>query len=57
MVIDDVDHIILAAGMKSYNPLEERLKNRTPVWVIGDAKKVGKAQDAIKDAFETAKNL
>ncbi len=57
MVIDNVDHIILAAGMKSYNPLEEKLNGNIPVWVIGDAKKVGKAQDAIKDAFETAKNL
>jgi len=56
-VIDNIDHIILAAGMKSYNPLEEKLEGEIPVWVIGDAKKVGKAQDAIKDAFETAKNL
>ncbi len=55
--IDDIDHIILSTGMKSYNPLEKELINKIPVYVVGDAKKVGKAQDAIKDAYETAKKL
>lgn len=30
---------------------------KMPVYVIGDAKKVGNAQDAIRDGFETAKSL
>ncbi len=47
----------MAAGMKSYNPLEERLKGKIPIYVVGDARKVGKAQDAMRDAFETAKVL
>lgn len=56
-VIDNVDHVIMAAGMKSYNLLEEKLKGKIPIYVVGDAKKVGKAQDAIKHAFDTAKGL
>ncbi len=56
-VIEGVDHIIIATGMKSYNPLEEKLKGKIPVYVVGDAKKVGKAKDAIEDAFEIASRL
>ena len=56
-VIEGVDHIIIATGMKSYNPLEEKLKDKIPVYVVGDAKKVGKAKDAIEDAFEIASRL
>lgn len=55
--IDGIDHIIVSTGMKSYNPLEKELINKIPVYVVGDARKVGKAQDAIKDAYETAKKL
>ncbi len=33
------------------------LKDTIPVYLIGDAKKVGKAQDAIRDAFVTAMEL
>ena len=36
------------------NPLESQLRNKVPINVIGDAKKVGKAQDAIRDAYFTA---
>ena len=53
----DIDIIVVSTGMKSYNPLEEELKNNIPVYVIGDAKKPGKAQDAISDAYETAKMI
>ena len=45
-------HIILATGMQSYRPFES-LDNKE-IYFIGDAQKVGKAQDAIKDAYETA---
>jgi len=57
IVIENVDHIIVAAGMKSYNPLESKLKGKISLHVVGDAKKVGKAQDAIRDGFETASKL
>lgn len=54
---DDIDCIIVSAGMRSLNTLAEPLKSRVPVFVIGDAKAVGNAQDAVKDAFETVKTL
>ncbi len=56
-VINGVDHVILSTGMKSYNPLENKLKDRIPVYVVGDARRVGKARDAIRDAFVTARTL
>ena len=55
--INKIDSIVVSTGMKSYNPLEKELKNHILTHVIGDAKKTGKAQDAIKDAYETAKTL
>jgi len=55
--ITGVDKIVVAAGMRSYHPLEEALKDKIPVYLIGDAKKVGKAQEAIRDAYELACSL
>jgi pyruvate/2-oxoglutarate dehydrogenase complex dihydrolipoamide dehydrogenase (E3) component len=52
-----VDKIVVAAGMQSYNPLQKELEDKFPVYVIGDARKVGKAQTAIKEAYQTAKDL
>lgn len=54
---NDIDIIVVSTGMKSFNPLETELKNRMPVYLIGDARKVGNAQNAIKDAYETAKEI
>ena len=56
-VLEGVNHIIIATGMKSYNPLEEKLRGKLPVYVIGDAKQVGKAKDAIESAFDLASKL
>lgn len=56
-VIDQVDHIVLATGMKSYNPLEDKLVGKIPLYSIGDAHKVGKAQDEIREAYELAKQI
>ena len=50
---DDIDMIVVSIGMESYNPLENELKNKIPVYVVGDARKIGDAQDAIKDGYET----
>ncbi len=55
--LEGIDEIVVAAGMKSYNPLEKELKGKIPCWVVGDARQVGKAQDAIRSAFEVAKEL
>jgi pyruvate/2-oxoglutarate dehydrogenase complex dihydrolipoamide dehydrogenase (E3) component len=54
---DDIDIIVVSTSMKSYNPLERELEGNMPVYVIGDAKKVGNAQDAIGDAYEIVKAL
>lgn len=53
--ITGIDEIVIAAGMKSYLPFE--IKNNIPVYLIGDARKVGKAQEAIHDAYELALKL
>ncbi len=53
--IDGVDKIVVAAGMKSYVPFD--LQGKIPVYTVGDAKKVGKAQEAIHDAYELALQL
>ncbi len=54
-LFDNVDHIVMATGMKSYVPFEK--DGKTPVYVIGDAHKVGKAQEAIREAYELAVSL
>jgi 2,4-dienoyl-CoA reductase (NADPH2) len=57
IVLGGVDKIVVATGMKSFAPLYDKLKDKLPVFLIGDAKKVGKAQDAIRDAFVVTKDL
>ncbi len=52
-IIENIDHIILSTGMKTYNPFET-IQFDKPVYTIGDAYKVGKAQNAIENAFFTA---
>lgn len=54
--IENIDVIVLATGMKSYNPFEKN-QLKQPVYIIGDASKPGKAQDAIRDGYETAIKL
>jgi len=54
---DNIDIIVISTGMKSYNPLEKDLKNKVPFYVIGDARKIGNAQDAIRNGYEIAKKL
>lgn len=55
--LEDIDRIVVAAGMKSSNALKEDLEASLPVYTIGDAEKVGKAQTAIKSARLTALKL
>jgi len=54
---NDIDIIVVSTGMKSFNPLEEELKNNITVHVIGDAKKIGNAQDAINDGYKLGMKL
>lgn len=52
------DTVVLALGSRSYNPLEELLKERDiPYRVIGDAKRIAKAFDAIHDGYNVAREI
>jgi len=57
ITFDDVDIIVVSTSMNSYNPFENELIDKVPVFVIGDAKKVGNVQNAISDGYETAKEI
>lgn len=54
---EGIDKIVVATGMKSYNPLEEELKGNMFVWVIGDARKARKAQDVIREGYQVEGSL
>ncbi|MBN1651611.1 MAG: FAD-dependent oxidoreductase [Bacteroidales bacterium] len=55
LMFDGIQKIIITAGMKSYIPFKDTIK--APVYTVGDAKQVGKAQEAIHEAYELALNL
>ncbi len=52
-----IDHIVLATGMKSYNPLYDTISSKIKTYVIGDAREVGKADDAIRDGYSVGLTL
>jgi len=54
-VFENVDRIVVATGMKPYIPFD--VEGKTAVYTIGDAFKVGKAQEAIHQAYELALTL
>jgi thioredoxin reductase len=54
-IIEGINKIVITTGMKIYIPFENI--DDTPVYLIGDAKKVGKAQDAIHGAYQLAVTL
>ncbi|MBN1251629.1 MAG: FAD-dependent oxidoreductase [Bacteroidales bacterium] len=54
-IIDNINKIVIAAGMKSFVPF--KISETSKIYFVGDAKKVGKAQEAIHDAYELAINL
>lgn len=51
------DHVVIAVGVQSVNPLEDELKGTAPVYVIGDAKKARDATCAFYEANEVARSL
>ncbi|MEA2103588.1 MAG: NAD(P)/FAD-dependent oxidoreductase [Candidatus Cloacimonadota bacterium] len=57
ITFENIDLIVVSTGMKSYNPLEEKLKGKIPIYEIGDAKEVGDAQSAINEGYELAMHL
>lgn len=57
-LLDGFDTVILAFGVTSYNPLEEKAKALVKeVYVIGDALKAGPANNATESALATAAAL
>jgi len=56
-VLQGIDKIVLTVGMQSETRLYEELKDQIPCYLIGDAKKVSKAQDAIRDAHQSVQLL
>lgn len=48
------DGIVLAMGVKSYHPFESFQENGKEVYVIGDAKQVGQANQAIESGRDAA---
>jgi len=52
---NNIDKIVVSTGMKTYVPFKNI--GNIPVHIIGDAKIVGKAQDAIYDAYKLAVSL
>ncbi|MBN2746939.1 MAG: FAD-dependent oxidoreductase [Bacteroidales bacterium] len=52
---EDIDIIVVSIGMESYIPFNAEFE--MPVYYIGDAKSVGKAQNAIYDAYKLARSL
>ncbi len=53
--INGIEEIVVATGMKSYIPFD--YNGETPIYFVGDAAKVGKAQDAIHDAYKLVIDL
>ena len=53
--LEGIDKIVIATGMQSYIPF--KYTGKLPVHFIGDAMKVGKAQEAIRDAYQLAVTL
>lgn len=49
------DTVVLSLGVKSYNPLEEKLRSKVKeLYVIGDAKEAGKANQATEEGLAIA---
>lgn len=51
------DQVVIAIGSRSHNPLEEVVAGKYEYAVIGDAKKVGRALEAMAKAHEVAMNI
>ena len=50
-------HVICAVGSKAWNPLHEEIKDTYETYVIGDAKEVAQALEAVREAYELGYRL
>ncbi len=57
ITLNNIDHIVVTAGMRSVNKLAGELEGKIKYHIIGDAVKPAKAQDAIRTAYETVKTI
>lgn len=55
--ISKIDKIVLSIGMRSETNLHNELRSQMPCHLIGDARRVGNAQNAIRDAYEFVQRL
>lgn len=56
-IIENIDEIIVTAGMKPYHYLENELMGLVSIYLIGDANKVSNAEAAIEAGFDIALKL
>ena len=52
IILEGIEKIVVATGMKSYHPLAELLEGKIKIHVVGDALQPGKAQTAIRSAYQ-----
>ena len=57
LVLEGIDLYVVAAGMTPDKSLAEKIGNDIPVYLVGDADKVGDAVSAIQSAYFTCKEL
>ena len=50
----DADAVVLSLGARSVNALAKELEGKFELFVIGDAKKVGRIADATREAYDVA---
>lgn len=54
VIYQNIDNVIIAAGSRSYNPLEQELSGKLHVQVIGDAKAVRQGINAVQEGTRAA---
>ena len=57
MHIENVGFVVYTKGMVPENSLENKLKEKMEVFLIGDYKEIGRAMDAIHSAYECAMSV
>jgi len=55
--IEGVDFIVYTKGMIPEDSLKDRLSGKVPVYAIGDCREIGRAMDAIHDAYDYAMSI
>ncbi len=55
--IEGVDFVVYTKGMVPEDSLKDRLSGKVPVYAIGDCREIGRAMDAIHDAYDYAMSI